>query len=345
MVVLGDDLARVLDVALGQLGDVHEALDALQDLNEGTKRDDLGRPAVHDVALLVALEDALPRIGLRLLEAQRDPLTIAVDVEHLDLDLLADLEQLGGMVDVAPGELGDVDQAVDAVEVDEGAEVDDVRDDAGHGLARGEVVEDALAHLAALLLEHRTAGQDDVVAGAVELDDLAAQLLAAELLEILDAADVDQRRGQEATHAEIDDQAALDDLDDGAVDRLARLGGGLDALPRLLEAGALLGEDQTAVRVLLLHDERVDLLAHLDLITRVDGATDAQLGDGNDTLALVADVDQDLVLVDAHNAAGDDVTFGELRDRGVVVRHHLAVNLDPDAGVCGDHLCLGHAHR
>ena len=345
MVVLGDDLAGVLDVALGQLGDVHEALDALQDLNEGTKRDDLGRPAVHDVALLVALEDALPRIGLRLLEAQRDPLTIAVDVEHLDLDLLTDLEQLGGMVDVAPGELGDVDQAVDAVEVDEGAEVDDVRDDAGHGLARGEVVEDALAHLAALLLEHRTAGQDDVVAGAVELDDLAAQLLAAELLEILDAADIDQRRGQEAAHAEIDDQAALDDLDDGAVDRLARLGGGLDALPRLLEAGALLGEDQTAVRVLLLHDERVDLLAHLDLITRVDGAADAQLGDGNDTLALVADVDQDLVLVDANNAAGDDVTFGELRDRGVVVRHHLAVNFDPDAGVCGDHLCLGHAHR
>jgi len=35
------------------------------------------------------------------------------------------------------------------------------------------------------------------------------------------AANVDQRGGQEAAHAEVDDQAALDDLDDRALDRLA----------------------------------------------------------------------------------------------------------------------------
>jgi hypothetical protein len=70
----------------------------------------------------------LPRVLLGLLETQRDALAVAVDVEHLDLDGLADLEDLGRVVDVRPGKLGDVDQAVDAVEVDEGAEVDDVRD-------------------------------------------------------------------------------------------------------------------------------------------------------------------------------------------------------------------------
>ena len=345
MVVLRDDLARVLDVALGQLGDVHETLDTLQDFDEGTKRDHLGGTAVHDVALLVALEDALPRVGLGLLETERDALAVAVDVEHLDLDLLTDLEELGRVVDVAPGQLGDVDQAVDAVEVDERAEIDDVRHDTRDGLARGEIVEDALANLTALLLKHGAARQHDVVARAVELDHLAAQLLTAELLEILHAADIDQRGRQEAADAEVDDQAALDDLDDRAVDGLAGLGGSLNALPRLLEAGALLRQDQAAVLILLLHDQSVDLFAHLDLVTGVNGAADAQLGDGNDTLALVADVDQDLVLVDAHNLAGDDVAFGELRDRRVVVRHHLAVDFDPDTRVCGDHLFFGHAHR
>ena len=157
VLALRDDLARVLDVVRGELGDVHEALDARQDLDERAERDDLRDPAVHDVALLVGVEHSLPRVGLRLLEAERDALAVAVDVEHLDAHRLADLEHLGRMVDVAPAQLGDVDQAVDAVEVDERAEVDDVRDHALDDLADVERVEDALAHLAPLLLEHRAA--------------------------------------------------------------------------------------------------------------------------------------------------------------------------------------------
>src|ERR1051326_5783068 len=166
------------------------------------------------------------------------------------------------MVDVRPGELGDVDQAVHAVEVDERAEVDDVRDLPLDDVAGIELVEDALALVFPLLLENRAPREDDVVPRAVELDHLRPQLLAEELVEILDTADVHERRGQEAPDAEVEDQAALDDLDDAAVDRLARLRGLLDPLPRELEAGALLREDQPAFRVLLREDERVHLLAH-----------------------------------------------------------------------------------
>ena len=140
-----------------------------------------------------------------------------------------------------------------------------------------EPVEDLLAGLLALLLEHRAPRQHDVVAAAVQLDHLALDLLAEVLVEVLDAADVDQRGGQEAAHAEVDDQAALDDLDDGALDRLAGLGGGLDAAPGALETGALLGQDQAAVLVLLGEDKRVDLLAELHLLGRVDRAADRKL--------------------------------------------------------------------
>ena len=87
--------------------------------------------------------------------------------------------------------------------------------------AKIEAVEDLLALALALLLEHRAAREDDVVARAVELDDLALDVGVDEDVEVGDAADVDERGGQEAAHPEVDDQAALDHFDDVA-DRLAR---------------------------------------------------------------------------------------------------------------------------
>jgi len=43
------------------------------------------------------------------------------DLDDLDLDLLADVEHLGGMIDAPPRDVGDVQQAVDAAEIHEGA--------------------------------------------------------------------------------------------------------------------------------------------------------------------------------------------------------------------------------
>src|SRR6185437_14983854 len=112
----------------------------------------------------VGADHPLPRVLLSLLEAQRDALPVAVDVEHFDPHRVADRDHLGGVVDVAPGKLGNMDQAVDAVEVYEGAEVDDVRDLALDDLARLEPSEDLLADLLALFLEDGAAREDDVVA-------------------------------------------------------------------------------------------------------------------------------------------------------------------------------------
>ena len=246
------------------------------------------------------------------------------------------------MVDVAPGELGDVDEAVDALEVDEGAEVDDVGDRARDDVAGREPVEDRLAHLAPLLLQHRAAREDDVVAAAVELDHLAAERLAHELVQVLHPADVDEGGRQEAAHAQVEDQPALDDLDDGALDGLAALGGALDALPRHLEAGALLGQDQTALGVLLRHDERVDLVAEVDLVRGVHGTADGQLGDGDDPFRLVADVDEHLVLVHAHDLAADDLPLVDDGEGAVVVGDQLSVRTTgPDAVTGLRDVCFG----
>src|ERR671919_2843266 len=338
---LRDDLPRVLDVVIGQLGDVHEALDPGQDLDEGAERHDLRHAALDDVPLVVGVDDLLPRIGLGLLEPERDALALAVDVQDLDPHLLSDLEQLGGVVDVAPRKLGNVDEPVDALEVDEGAEVDDVRDRPLDDVAGREAIENRLPHLLALLLEDRTAREDDVVPAAVELDHLAAQRLAHELVEVLDAADVHERSGQEAAHAEVEDETALDDLDHDALDGLAALGCALDPLPRHLEARALLGEDEPSLGVLLCHHERIDLVAQLHLVGRVDRAAYGELGDRDDAFGLVADVDEDLVLVDADDLAAHDLALVDDGEGRVVVGDQLAVRTPgPDAVICLLNFCF-----
>ena len=329
-----------------QLGDVHEALDAGVDLDERAEGDHLRNLALDDVVDPKPVDDALPRVGLGLLETQGDPLPLTVDVEHLDLDLLPNRQHLGRVVDVAPRELGDVDQAIDALQVDERAEVDDVRNHAFDHVARLKLVEDLLANLAALVLEHGPAREHHIVAIAVQLDDLAFELPAQELIEVLHAPDVDQRCRQESPDAKVQDQPALDDLDHRAFDVLAGRCCGLDALPRLLEARALLGEDQTTILVFFDHHERVDHLAELDFFEDVDRLADRQLGQRDDAFALVPDVDEDLVLVDPDHPTVDHVPFGEDRDRQVVVRNHLPVNFDVFGAVerahWGVEIYLGH---
>ena len=102
---------------------MHQALNTIAEVDEGAKGDKLGDGTLDDSADRVLLDERAPRILGGLLETEGDTLAVEVDVENLNLDLLADLDDLGGMVDMVPGELGDVDQAVDATEVDECAEV------------------------------------------------------------------------------------------------------------------------------------------------------------------------------------------------------------------------------
>ncbi len=100
------------------------------DLHEGAERHQLGDAAVHELAHLVTVGELLPRVLLGGLERQADPLLVEVDVENLHVDLVADLHDRGGVVDVLPAELGHVHEPVHPAEVDEGTEVHDRGDHA-----------------------------------------------------------------------------------------------------------------------------------------------------------------------------------------------------------------------
>ena len=110
----GHYLLGQVDVVGGNLRDVHQALDALAHLHKGAERHQLGDPAVHQLAHLVAGGELLPGVLLGGLERQADALAVEVHLQHLHLDLVAHLHHRAGVVDVLPRQLGHVHQAVHA---------------------------------------------------------------------------------------------------------------------------------------------------------------------------------------------------------------------------------------
>src|SRR4029079_9564950 len=208
-------------------------------------------------------------------------------------DLVAHLDDLGRMVDVLPGQLGNVHQAVDTAQIDERAEVDDGRNDALADGALLQLVEELAAHLGLRLLQPGAAAQQHVVAVLVELDDLGLDLLADVRLQIADPTHLDQRCRQEAAPADVEDQAALDDLDDGALDGLVLLLELFDGAPGPLVLSALLGQDQATFLVLLGEDQSFDLIADGNDLIGVDVVLDGELTGRDDTFGLVTDVEKD----------------------------------------------------
>jgi len=178
------------------------------------------------------------------------------------------------------------------------------------------------------LLQPGPPGQHHVVAVLVKLDDLRLELAADVRLQVAHAAHLHQRGGKEAAQPDVEDEAALDDLDDGAGDDAVLFLDLLDRAPGALVLRALLGQDQASLPVLLLQDKGLDVLTSLDHIVRIDIVLDRQLARGNHALCLVADVEQDLVSIDLDNGAFDNVAVIEVLD-GLIDRGEECL-LGPD---------------
>src|SRR4029077_486396 len=233
-----DDLAR-MHVLLGprHFRDVDQALDARLELDEGAVVGDVGDAALEPRGNRIFGLDTLPRIVEQLLHAERDAVGFVIDLDDLDLHLLADIEHLGGMIDAPPGDVGDVQQAVDAAEVDESAVIGDVLDHAVDDLALFEVLHQLLTLLGAGLFQHGAARHHDVAAAAVHFQDLERLLVVHQRRHVADRPDIDLRARQEGHRTvEIDGKAALDLVEDDALDLFVVLERLFELAPAFLAA-------------------------------------------------------------------------------------------------------------
>src|SRR5690349_4813771 len=140
-----DDLAG-MDVLFGprHLGDVDQTFDAGFEFHKGAVVGDVGDAPLEAGTHRVFALDSLPRIVEQLLHAERNAVGLVIDLDDLDLHLLTDIEHFGGMIDAPPGDVGDVQQPVDAAQVDERAVVRDVLHDAVDNLTFFEILNQLL---------------------------------------------------------------------------------------------------------------------------------------------------------------------------------------------------------
>jgi hypothetical protein len=172
---------------------------------------------------------------------------------HLHLHLLVDLHHLARVADPAPRHVGDVEQAVDAAEIDERAEVGDIFHDATAHLAHLEQLHELLLPLGPLLLDERPAGDDDVAPRLVDLEHEALDRPAAVVADVGGAADIDLARGEKHVHPRnVDEQSALDLAGDVAGDDVIFLDALHHAQPVFDPARLPLGERDQAPLLLLL---------------------------------------------------------------------------------------------
>jgi hypothetical protein len=216
-----------------------------------------------------------------------------------------------------------VHEPVNPTEVDERPEVHDRADGALAPLPLREILQEGLAALGLRLFQEGAAAEHHVVAIAVELDDLALELGPDERLQVAHPSQIDERRGEEPPQADVQDQAALDDLDHRTLDRLTRLHRLFDLAPGALVLGPLLGQDQAAFLVLLLENQRLHVLADLNDLGRLHVVADRQLLGRDHALGLVADVEQHLVAVDLDHVPLDDVSVLEVAERRLHRRDQL----------------------
>ncbi len=276
------DLGRI-DVLVGPIHfrDVHQSLDALFDFNEaavvGDVRDLAEEPRVGRIAAC----DVLPRIRAQLLQAEGDALTFAIELENAHVDLFADLDHFGGMLDALPGHVGDVQQAVDAAEIHECAVIGEVLDHALDRRALLQIVEQRGTFGAVFLFDHGPPRHDDVVALLIELDDLELERLVLEIGRIAYRPHIDQRSRQERPDiVDLDRESALDASGDDADDHFLLFERGLEPGPGARALGFLAGQAGFPGTVLHavqghldgLADDNFDLaLFVLELFRRYDG--------------------------------------------------------------------------
>src|SRR5205085_8494049 len=89
-----DNLARIADVALAQLRDVDQPLDAVVDAGECPEGGQLRDRALDDVARVVLLGYQRPRLRLGAPQGERDLLVLPVAADDHDVDLVAGLDDV-----------------------------------------------------------------------------------------------------------------------------------------------------------------------------------------------------------------------------------------------------------
>ncbi len=286
-----------------------EAFDALFQFHECTVFRDIGDAAFEGGTDRIFRGNAFPRIGHELFHAERDALGFLVDLDDLDFDRLADFHHFGRVANAAPRHVGDVQQAVNAAEINERTVIGDVLDDAVTGFAFGQLADEFSALFGAAFFEDGAARDHDIAARTVHFQDCERLFLVHQRADIADRTDINLGTRQEGrSAAQIHSEATLDATDDGTVDRILLVEGLLEAVPALFAASLVAREDGVAEGVFDALEINFDIVADF----RGFRARAGEFAKRDATFGLEANIDNDIAILDGGNGAFDDLAFSQI---------------------------------
>ena len=143
-----------------------------------------------------------------------------------------------------------MNESVHAAEINERTEGDNRRDLSMTNFAGLEIVEEVIASFLLVLFKEGTTGKNNVVAIAIELDDLGVDCHADVWLKIANATKFNKRCRKESAKSDVDDESTLNDFDDGSVNNAFFFLFLLDLAPSLFVLSALLRKNEATLFVL-----------------------------------------------------------------------------------------------
>ena len=306
-----DDTAGVFDAACpAHFADVDEAFDAFFEFNKCTVVDEADDAAEGADAGGITFCGVCPGIRSELFVTEGNAFVFGCELEDFDFDFVADLNDFVRMIDASPAHIGDVEEAIDAAEVNECTVFGDILDDTIEDGTFVQVFECLALEDSAFLFEESTTGKDDVSTFFVELDDFEAIFLTDEFVEIAGRTEFDLASGQECADADIDGKTTLDAAGDGTFDGFITFGDLGDFFPDHEFVSFFLAEDAEAIFVFGGFDIDIDSIADLD-IERAIG-TD-KFGFGHLAFRFVSNINDYKITNEIDDFTTDDFTFTHVR--------------------------------
>ena len=211
------------------------------------------------------------------------------------------------MVDAPPRDIRDVQQTVDAAEIDEGAVVGDVLDHAFQDLSFLKVRDKLAALFLSAFLEDGAARDHDVAAAAVHLEDLERLRRTEQRRDVADGTDVDLAARQERHGArKVDGETALDPAEDRAGHLLIGLEALLQQRPGFFAARLLARQDGLAVAIFHSFEIHIDDVADADLFASV---VTVEFSEGHPPFRFQARVDYREIIFNGYDVTLDHRSF------------------------------------
>ena len=133
---------------------------------------DIGHPTGHFAVEREIHRNFIPRICLKLFHAKADALGFRIDFHHLHFHRLTDIYHFRRVIDTPPGNISDMQQAVNAAQINKGTIISDVFDHTFNNLAFNQILHDFIAGFGAGFFHNGPPRNHNIAAPTIHFQNL-----------------------------------------------------------------------------------------------------------------------------------------------------------------------------